>query len=549
MNPCLMRKRKRQRYLFCDRFSAVEAAPAETPHAALPGPGGLVLTQNDGSFATDGAKLILAPQTTPAAGDLGFWASDGIARAAGRAILFSFAQSGYGAMNNIVAARSQTLNYGSFANIADGYYLTDTALWTIDSAGYFHAQAGRQSGVILGIVLRAAGAYLLVVEPGGLVTLQAVKHQDSTATVYPALSNGAGSGALRRLEVLDAGGAWATDTIALATVASPTSPQSVAPGVDDVLAQFTWTAKVGEVLEWSFRRTSDDDRYLVRCSQSGSTVKLIKVVGGAETELQSAAQTWTADSAYNLILAVDRGRVVVWTGYGAAKIDYPARADTAFVASGGGTGMVVSGFSVGSNLRVYPRHPPFPKGRGNACRTFLVHGDSKSDMSVSTVTWPHELMAAVRAAHPDLFAVRDCLAVTGWTVANQAACIARDLSVATYVPEFVLQNIGANDLTAMPEAAVWQANLGTVLDAMHAQWPSAKVYVAKPWRSGRDNEADTMAGWIDTVLSTRSAWARVGHDERVWFKPDVASLSADGVHYNAAGNTAAAAQWVTVLGL
>lgn len=133
----------------------------------------------------------------------------------------------------------------------------------------------------------------------------------------------------------------------------------------------------------------------------------------------------------------------------------------------------------------------------------------------------------------------------GATIASMKATVDADLAQMTDPTDmrYVLVNLGVNDFGAMPSEAQQQADLGYILDALHTKYPSAVIAVAIPWGTGYDAASDTLAGRIATVLSTRSAWARQGHDERAWFKPNVGTYSADGVHYNAAGNTAAAAAW------
>jgi len=106
----------------------------------------------------------------------------------------------------------------------------------------------------------------------------------------------------------------------------------------------------------------------------------------------------------------------------------------------------------------------------------------------------------------------------------------------------VLCDWGVNDITSgggLPDSTAWKTAYLTTLDAIHAKWGSALVYLSKPWKTGVDAASDTMAGWIDDVVASR-AFARAGDDERVWFKPNVATYSPDGTHYNAAGKAAKA---------
>lgn len=111
-----------------------------------------------------------------------------------------------------------------------------------------------------------------------------------------------------------------------------------------------------------------------------------------------------------------------------------------------------------------------------------------------------------------------------------------------------MYNIGVNDFVAGTHAQ-WVADVEYVADAVHARWPAAIFYITKPWKSGFDSTADTYAGWVDEIVAART-FARVGDDERVWLKgaDNGATNTTDGIHYSAAGETAAVTAKKTVLG-
>jgi lysophospholipase L1-like esterase len=114
----------------------------------------------------------------------------------------------------------------------------------------------------------------------------------------------------------------------------------------------------------------------------------------------------------------------------------------------------------------------------------------------------------------------------------------------------VIINLGVNDIkVTMPVEATWKTNFLTVLDEVHARHPYARVYLMRPWKRGYSAQADTMAGWIDDIVASRS-FLHLGPDERVWMEggDDGATMTTDGLHYSAAGYAECAAQWQTVLG-
>ena len=90
--------------------------------------------------------------------------------------------------------------------------------------------------------------------------------------------------------------------------------------------------------------------------------------------------------------------------------------------------------------------------------------------------------------------------------------------------------------------------MGTI-DILQTKWPAAKIYCVQTWIRGKNGEAATMAGWINTIVAAR-ANTFVGHNETVWLEggDDGATMTSDGVHYSAAGNVEAAVQWKATLG-
>jgi lysophospholipase L1-like esterase len=121
----------------------------------------------------------------------------------------------------------------------------------------------------------------------------------------------------------------------------------------------------------------------------------------------------------------------------------------------------------------------------------------------------------------------------------------------------VLLNFGVNDAATIPGVltvdgqALWVSQWVQLFDLIHARFPQARVFAARPWmRDGADSDYDTLAAGIAAAVAERPAFAAVGMDERVWLKgaDDGATMTTDGIHYSAAGAAEAAAQWAAVLG-
>lgn len=145
----------------------------------------------------------------------------------------------------------------------------------------------------------------------------------------------------------------------------------------------------------------------------------------------------------------------------------------------------------------------------------------------------------------------ETIARPGYTVAQMKALVDADMAAWASDPvQSVLFNLGANEMGILPAQATWEANLAYILDAFHAKWPAVKVYLMRPWRRGYAADANTLATWINNVVTARAAWAFNGPDERVFLEngDDGVTYTSDGVHPNAAGYALTATQWQTALG-
>src|SRR5690349_23024970 len=53
-------------------------------------------------------------------------------------------------------------------------------------------------------------------------------------------------------------------------------------------------------------------------------------------------------------------------------------------------------------------------------------------------------------------------------------------------------NIGANDVVATMVEATWKADMTAILDAFLAKWPTASIYIMRPWRQGENTDCNTL---------------------------------------------------------
>lgn len=142
-------------------------------------------------------------------------------------------------------------------------------------------------------------------------------------------------------------------------------------------------------------------------------------------------------------------------------------------------------------------------------------------------------------------------AVPGHTTAEMRADIDAFLAGATSDATVVTVNLGANDLSGVNGSitqSAWKADYRYILNAIIARWPTIRIYCAKVWRQGYDSQSDIFAGWINDVVAEYSSNVYIGMDERVWFAPNVATYSGDGIHYNSAGQQPCANAWLQAMG-
>lgn len=140
----------------------------------------------------------------------------------------------------------------------------------------------------------------------------------------------------------------------------------------------------------------------------------------------------------------------------------------------------------------------------------------------------------------------------GATVASFAATIDARLDAVTQPSTDtttikVLVNLGVNDANLVE--ATWKADYQTIIDGIVTQWPSAKVYLMRPWHRGADATAALQHTWIDALVAANPGVVFVGPDEAVWLKgaDDGATMTTDGTHYSSAGHIECANQWKAII--
>lgn len=284
------------------RFSVDDAAPVATTYTEAGAVGSLVFVQNDGECSIASGVLNIPAQTTVAEGDLGFCSPDPITRAAGVALIASLTKTNTSTVRPLIGwSKTSTLptssaNWEIAASFTTGIFnIFATSPGSTLSVGAYAATTLYRFFAIL----RATGA-LLVLDDGTTATLVWPDAVSNSATVYAHMSNSSGVATIDNVQVIELGAPWdseygvATDRKAV-SLANDTLTMAA-----DAVVEHTFTAQTGVTKELYIRETDTNNRWIIRCSQAGSTVKLIELNGGVETERGSGSQTWTDGTEYRV---------------------------------------------------------------------------------------------------------------------------------------------------------------------------------------------------------------------------------------------------------
>lgn len=350
-------------YLLLDQFTTAQAAPLTSPRTCEPGPGTLAITDANNVLSIATARLVI--NGTPAGTTDGLIGTS-LARAAGRALIFSVptAPGAVGNGNN----RYGWVSTNAIAGTEAGSLSTQdsTNAWVFD-INVNNQATGAWVGVPgvaweFAVVQRGTGFWAFTRQGSGNWTLQWVGSVGSTTPLYPRvrLNTNACNFTMDDLRVVDLGSPFDTDYgfVSFRT-ASPTTG-ATGTMTADAIVEFTWTAAAAETLELDVRRTDASNRWIVRCSQAGGTIKLIERNAGVETERATAAQTFTAGTAYRIVAICSGNSIRGYAGPASNGAQATKWSYTSASFNNTATGTQVAGFATGSNYIAWPRSVTLP---------------------------------------------------------------------------------------------------------------------------------------------------------------------------------------------
>lgn len=443
------------------------------------------------------------------------------------------------------------------------------------SGGFYHYDNAVGAGQI---ILKASVAYDFLVILGNWGTMTAIRGgawanwtmlgHTSVRTGAAGTTNSAATQkvywdynspnvSIAEIRVQDWGGIWSRSIFhATAYELLPTSGDTYTASSGDMFVQMGWVPASGTVLNIMFRRTDDDNTWIIRCDQTGGTIKLIEKAGGTETERQSAVYAWGTGSMLEIWIRAEGSRIA----YGVQGPQRNVYTSGSYNASVTGVKIVSTGSADLARIMVFPLAlPTLPTVAGAEPINIFPLGDSKTGSSGDsgvpsglTGGFPIYLTDGLEAArNAGAFETPLRYSSGGGTSVTIEAQMNTQLASRAHVADYVLVNIGANDATAGTSEANFKTAYGSILDKCHTKWPDARMYCMLVWVRNYLSQCNSVNTWIAEVIADgRSSWAFVGPDERVFLEggDDGVTYTADGIHPNHAGYVLTAQEWQAAMG-
>lgn len=303
-----------QKFQLNDEFTSGDMV-AGTPRQCTPGPGYLHAVETDGGLAISGGEMVYTAPTSAGYRELYYYGSPmhyipGITAIIKRTINATGTTShvvGWWASANFSSlplTPSGGSDNGTATILLSGTGINPSVDAENASAGTFAATTYRMALMFDNFVTTGNRFHALI--KGGAFTewtlLYPLKRTTGDVILgypYSASYNMAGTADYFRVAVpaspLNA--AWGLATAYNASGSANDTITHLADG----FVEATWQAVTNETFELSIRRTDDNNRWVIRGSQSGSTIKIIEINASVETERASAAQTWTNGTSYRIV--------------------------------------------------------------------------------------------------------------------------------------------------------------------------------------------------------------------------------------------------------
>lgn len=332
-----------------DEFTTAQSAPLAGTRNCEPGPGTLTISDSGNKLSISGGKLI-SNGTTALANPI-ISTPSRLSRVNGNSFLWDFTTTGGTTATNALALGFRDVVGNPLLNsvLLNSMNIVDNSVTTLLGESGF----SNSTNYKICLSLRSSGAFYLI--KGGIFTnwtLLWASRNNSAALIYAILAGQVSSVFVYNFEKFlqfQMSGDWSTDYgIATSYTASPTNGITSTMSANGII-NFTWTPVAAETLDIQVRRTDDNNTWIIRSSQSGSTIKIFEKVLGVETERSTAANTFTAGTPVTIQVKTNGTEIRTFVNSSVRN----AYSSAAFNQTQ--TGLKVSGFTSGSNLASFPR--------------------------------------------------------------------------------------------------------------------------------------------------------------------------------------------------
>ena len=179
-------------------------------------------------------------------------------------------------------------------------------------------------------------------------TLLYVSMGESELDLYPIVSNFNSQLSIDTFQLADKDGAWALE-YGLATVFEPivADPETFDHPADTHI-YITWTPDTSDTLIIELRKTDDNNVIELRCDQAAGTIRLYRVEGGVDNELDAGkTQSWVVGTDYRIWIRAAGSEI-------RSGVNDVLKHNTTETFNQTETDGVISGVAGVCNLEVYP---------------------------------------------------------------------------------------------------------------------------------------------------------------------------------------------------
>lgn len=294
-------------YLLDEQFLTNESEPLTTPRPHEPGPGSMALVNNTNSVRNinNGVWTETVPSVNQGYNNLGWVDIEGYDRVPGRAFYVIIRSSSIDRMYPAAMPTTPAVGQGGAAS----FFFSSITDLSINPRQGILLNVGNSLSVNTTyqlLMIQRGSGWLFIIRGGSQYprwSLVYVSISDQSLTFYPMRSNFGSQFSCSLWQLADLCGVWRADYgVTTFYNPSPSNGDSFVHEADGLIT-IVWTAQAAEMLIIRYRRADDNNCYRLECSQVAGTIRLYKVDGGVDTELDAGKlQVWTPGTDYYIVI-------------------------------------------------------------------------------------------------------------------------------------------------------------------------------------------------------------------------------------------------------